>query len=89
MGGVRTASGSPIPKSDECPAFWYIVADLTERMVERCDIANLRPTHDALGYFGFNDRVKAYIEVMSFDRLINMATERNLAFFDKLGLPSR
>jgi hypothetical protein len=31
---------------------------------------------------------KAYIEVMSFDRLVNSATERNRAFFDKLGLPS-
>ena len=31
---------------------------------------------------------KAYIEVMSFDGLVNSATERNRAFFDKLGLPS-
>lgn len=36
----------------------------------------------------FNDSAKAYIEVMSFDRLVNAATERNRAFFDKLGLPS-
>lgn len=31
---------------------------------------------------------KAYIEVMSFDGLVNAATERNRAFFDKLGLPT-
>jgi hypothetical protein len=41
-----------------------------------------------MGYFGFNEPHKAYIEVMSFDRLLNAATERNRAFFDKLGLPS-
>jgi hypothetical protein len=41
-----------------------------------------------MGYFGFNESAKAYIEVMSFDRLVNSATERNRAFFDKLGLPS-
>jgi len=41
-----------------------------------------------MGYFGFNEPHKAYIEVMSFDRLVNSATERNRAFFDKLGLPS-
>jgi hypothetical protein len=57
-------------------------------MIERCEISNLRPTHDGLGYFGFNDSAKAYIEVMSFDGLVNAATERNRAFFDKLGLPS-
>ncbi|MCH7229701.1 hypothetical protein L0U85_02325 [Glycomyces sp. L485] len=87
-GGVRTASGRPIPKSEESPAFCYIVADLTKRMVKRCEMANLRATHDGLGYFGFNEPAKAYIEVMSFDRLVNVATERNRAFFDKLGLPS-
>ncbi|MFI5709801.1 ATP-binding protein [Kribbella sp. NPDC051620] len=87
-GGVLTATGRPIPPSQDPPAFCYIIADLTDRMIERCEISNLRPTHDGLGYFGFNDSAKAYIEVMSFDGLINSATERNRAFFDKLGLPS-
>ena len=87
-GGVLTASGRPIPGSQNSPAFCYIVADLTPTLVERCEYANLRVTHDGLGYFGFNEAAKAYIEVMSFDRLVNAATERNRAFFDKLGLPS-
>lgn len=87
-GGVLTASGRPIPGSANSPAFCYILADLTTTMVNRCEYAGLRPTHDGLGYFGFNEPVKAYIEVMSFDGLVNSATERNRAFFDKLGLPS-
>ncbi|TCC38900.1 ATP-binding protein [Kribbella speibonae] len=87
-GGVLTATGRPIPPTHEPPAFCYIIADLTDKMIERCEISNLRPTHDGLGYFGFNDSAKAYIEVMSFDGLVNSATERNRAFFDKLGLPS-
>ena len=57
-------------------------------MIDRCEYANLRPTHDRLGYFGFNEPNKAYIEVISFDRLVNAATERSRAFFDRLGLPS-
>lgn len=48
-------------------------------------VSSRRQNH---GYFGFNEPMKAYIEVMSFDRLVNAATERNRAFFDKLGLPS-
>jgi hypothetical protein len=87
-GGVLTASGRPIPASQDSPAFCYILADLTPTLVNRCEYANLRRTHDGLGYFGFNESAKAYIEVMSFDRLVNSATERNRAFFDKLGLPS-
>lgn len=87
-GGMRTASGRPIPQSQEIPAFCYIVADLTPTMVSRCELSNLRPTHDNQGYFGFIESHKAYVEVMNFDRLVNAATERNRAFFDKLGLPS-
>lgn len=87
-GGVLTATGRPIPPTHEPPAFCYIIADLTDRMIERCEISNLRPTQDGLGYFGFNDSAKAYIEVISFDGLVNSAAERNRAFFDKLGLPT-
>lgn len=88
QGGVLTSSGRPIPETSESPAFCYVIADITPQMVDRCEMANLRKTHDGMGYFGFNEAAKAYIEVMSFDRLINVATERNRAFFDKLGLPS-
>lgn len=87
-GGVRTASGRQIPKSQEIPAFCYVIADLTPTMITRCEYANLRPTHDSLAYFGFNEPNKAYIEVISFDGLVNAAAQRNRAFFDRLGLPT-
>ena len=87
-GGVLTSSGRPIPPSQDQPAFCYVLADLTPTMISRCEYASLRPTYDGMGYFGFNEPHKAYIEVMSFDRLVKAATERNRAFFDRLGLPS-
>lgn len=88
VGSVLTSSGRPIPPTRDQPAFCYVLADLTPTMVSRCEYASLRPPHDGMGYFGFNEPHKAYIEVMSFDRLVKSATERNRAFFDKLGLPS-
>lgn len=87
-GGLLTRQGRPVSAYPDAPAFCYIVADLTPTMVARCQLANLKPTHDGQGYFGFNDPFKAYIEVTSFDRLLEAATERNRAFFDRLGLPS-
>lgn len=86
-GKVLTASGRPIPQSEPVPGFCYIISDLTTAMQRRCKQANLRITQDSLGYFGYNENYKAYIEVFSFDRLLNLATERNRAFFDHLGLP--
>lgn len=87
-GNAKTARGRPIPRTDESPAFCYVIADLTPTMVKRCKLSNLTMTHDGMGYFGFIEPHKAYIEVISFDRLLNAAVERNRAFFDKLGLPS-
>lgn len=87
-GKVTTALGRLIPDADNIPGFCYIICDITSTIRERCDILDLRVTSDKLGYFGFHKTFNAYIEVISFDRLLNMATERNKAFFDKLGLPS-
>ncbi|MFD7306951.1 ATP-binding protein [Promicromonospora sp. NPDC059942] len=87
-GRVKTTSGRLIPETPQPPAFCYVIADLTSTMIDRCEYANLRPTHDGLGYFGFNEPAKAYIEVISFDHLLNDASQRNRAFFDKLGLPA-
>ena len=41
-----------------------------------------------MGYFFYHKTYDAYVEVVSFDRMVNAAQERNRAFFDKLGLPA-
>jgi hypothetical protein len=86
-GQVKTAKGRPIPRSDQIPGFCYVISDLTSTVHERCKQSGLRLAQDGLGYFGYNDNYKAYIEVMSFDHLLNTAHQRNRAFFDRLGLP--
>lgn len=87
-GQTQTASGRPIPRSDEIPGFCYVVCDITPSVERRCKLAQLTVTSDRQGYFGYNANYRAYIEVVSFDRLLNGARERNRAFFDKLGLPA-
>lgn len=87
-GGAKTASGRPIPQSEDIPGFCYAICDLTPSVIRRCKTLGLTVTSDHLGYFGYNQNFKAYIEVISFDRLLNAAKERNRAFFDSLGLPS-
>ena len=88
-GGVCTATGRLIPASESIPGFCYILADLTPQFEQRCrDHHDLKKTFDGLGYFGYKSNANAYIEVISFDRLVAAAKERNRAFFEKLGLPS-
>ncbi len=87
-GEIVTASGRPIQNPDSVPGYCYVLCDLTSTIRSRCMLLNLTETSDRLGYFGYNSNFKAFIEVISFDQLVNSAKERNRAFFDKLGLPA-
>ena len=87
-GIVTTASGRLIPESKDIPGYCYVICDITPTIQSRCKLAGLNVTSDHMGYFGYNPNYKAYVEVISFDRLVNAAKERNRAFFDKLGLPT-
>ena len=85
-GKAKTPNGRYIPNSECIPGFCYILCDLTPSMQEMCRLFSLKTTSDKMGYFGYHEGYNAYIEVNSFDRIVNMAKERNRAFFDKLGI---
>jgi hypothetical protein len=87
-GKVTTAKGRPIGNAENIPGYCYVICDLTPTMKSRCAMHDLLPTHDGLGYFGYKKSFEAYIDVISFDQLVQSAKERNRAFFDKLGLPT-
>lgn len=87
-GEVKTLTGRPVHAPENIPGFCYIICDLTKNIISHCRNASLQITSDKMGFFGYNGNHKAYIEVISFDRLVNAAEQRNRAFFDKLGLPN-
>lgn len=88
QGKVQTANARQIPQSENIPGFCYVLCDVTPTIVQRCRMHDGTRTSDGLGYFFYNKEFRAYVEVISFDRLVNSAKERNKAFFDKLGLPT-
>ena len=87
-GQVQTAQGRPIPRSEDIPGFCYVICDITASIEKRCRVHDLIRTSDGLGYFAYKQSFKAYVEVISFDKLVREAKERNQAFFDRLGLPT-
>lgn len=88
LGQAKTPQGRPIPQSNDIPGYCYVICDITESVIRCCKAYCLQVTSDQLGYFGYNPNYKAYIEVISFDRLLRAAKERNRMFFQKLGIPS-
>jgi hypothetical protein len=73
--------------ADNVPAYVFIVCDMTAE-IEKIAKLSLQRTPDQLGYFGFIKEHSAYVEIISYDKLLNDAQKRNRAFFDALGISS-
>lgn len=71
---------------DNTPVYIYIVCDIVDKIREFADLANLSVSPDDEGYFGYISKYNAYVEIMSFRKVIEDATMRNKIFFHKLGL---
>ena len=68
------------------PVYIYIVCDIAPKIEEFADLAGLAISPDKQGYFGYNPKYNAYIEIKSFKKVIDDAKMRNQIFFRKLGL---
>lgn len=80
---LKTSKGRPVSFND-CPIFVYIIADLTDTFISKCEDRDLLKSSDNQGYFGYHKSKNAYISVISYDGLLLRANKRNYAFFDKL-----
>ena len=75
------------PANQSIPAYCYIVCDLTPGLEVRVQNMGARRTPDNLGYYGFNETLNAYYEIISYRKLLSDAQKRNRVLFEKLNLP--
>lgn len=75
------------PANANVPAYCYVVCDLAPAVEIRIQNMGARRTPDNLGYYGFNESLNAYYEVISYAKLLGDAQKRNRILFDKLNLP--
>jgi hypothetical protein len=88
-GTTTDRTGRPVAVAENTPFYCYILCDLTPKMRKFSQNATFLLTPDGLGYFGYNPNHKAYVEVISYDKLVGDARKRNQILFDKLHLPSQ
>lgn len=86
-GKALTPDKRPIPISPGVHFYCYIVADKTDELAKQAKYAELEETPDGQGFFGYKKGYRTYIEFVSYSKLLDGAKQRNLAFFEKLGLP--
>lgn len=86
-GKIKKANGRDFGDVSRVSFYCYVVGDLTPSMRDSAESRGLTETQDKEGYFGFNPTYGAYVEVISYDKLLKDAKQRNRALFDRLFEP--
>ena len=83
---VKDKKGRFIIVGPSTQFYLYAVCDITPNLRKVADDRDFVETPDGLGYYRYHDKKKAYIEILSYDKIIQDAMKRNKILFDKLGL---
>lgn len=83
---VKDRNGRPIMVDSKTRYFLYAVCDITPTLKELILLDNFKETMDKMGYYQYHEAFNAYLEIISYDKLIKDAKKRNRVFFDKLGI---
>ncbi len=82
---VTDRNGRIIHTDEHTKFYLYVVCDVLDKYKnELITLFNFDETIDRLGMFRMKDNV--YIEVLTYDKIINDAKKRNKILFDKLGI---
>lgn len=83
---VTDKNGRQIKVGASTQFYLYAVCDITDSLMKYAKRYGFHETPDKLGLYWYNDNARAYMEIISFDKLINDAEKRNRILFDKLGI---
>ena len=83
-GKIKKDNGRDFGDMSRVKFYCYVIGDLTPSMKDSAVGRGLRPTQDNEGYYGYNEGIGAYVEVISYNKLLKNARQRNQVLFDKL-----
>ena len=66
--------------------YLYAICDLTPKLIKVADDHDFIETPDKLGMYKYHEKKRAYIEIISYDKLIVDSEKRNRVLFEKLGI---
>lgn len=79
-------NGRVIRVGDNTQFYLYAVCDITPNLIKVAEFNDFKETPDKMGMYKYHDKKHAYIEVLSYDKIIIDAEKRNRILFDKLGI---
>jgi hypothetical protein len=88
-GRFKDANGRLVPVANEhIPAYAYVICDLPDSLRRSLmeGVDDMTSTPDNMGLFDFHRHLNAYIEVISYNKLLRDSKRRNRVLFEKLNL---
>ena len=85
-GKAKDKYGRKIIAGNGTKFYLYAVCDITPSLEKTIRFNSFKHTPDKLGYYLFNDTYNAYVEILSFDKIIKDSKKRNRILFEKLGI---
>lgn len=85
-GKAKDKDGRIIRVGPHTKFYLYAVCDVTSTLEGILDNYDFTQTPDKLGFFRYNEKFNAYIEILSYDKIIQDAKKRNRILFEKLGV---
>jgi len=74
-------------KSPDIPAYAYIIADTVKQLEDIAENKGFMRTPDRGGWYVYNQNLSTYVEIISYQKLMDDAKRRNRVLFDRLHLP--
>lgn len=88
-GRAENRKGRKIEINSGTYFFGYVVCEIDSNLKKVLSRRTMRETPDERGMFGFFESHRAYIEVISYEKMLDDAQKRNRILFDKLQIPPR
>lgn len=85
-GKAKDKYGRTIKVGNGTKFYLYAVCDITPSLEKTIRFNSFKHTPDKMGYYLFNDTYNAYVEILSFSKIIKDSKKRNRILFDKLGI---
>jgi hypothetical protein len=86
-GRAKSRKGRLIEVTEATYFFGYVICELDPLLKKVLKRFTMKETPDGRGMFGFFEGHRAYIEVISYEKMMDDARKRNRILFEKLQLP--
>lgn len=83
---MKDKNGRLIKTGTNTQFYLYAVCDITSKLRKIAEDFDFIETPDKRGMYKYHDKKRAYIEILSFDKIIDDAGKRNRILFEKLGI---